>query len=326
MLEKGEGAMISELIRTDARKEYFVWPENDTLTDNYVAISLDSMPNIGIHRIMQMKVGVQTGTAYAELFSTWFPDHSSVAYYDSTDDAFTGLENGEVDLLMFGMRNLLLATNYNENPGFKANIVFDYTFGSPFGFNKNEEILCSIINKAMDVIDTETISSQWMRRTYDYRAKLIQSQRPWLIGSIALALIVISLLFILHIRNRNIGKRLDKLVKQRTAEAVNANNAKSSFLATMSHEIRTPMNAIAGITQIQLQKSDLPADCTDAFNRIHNSSNNLLGIINDILDMSKIETGKLELNPIEYDVPNLIHDTIQLNVVRIGSKPIDFKL
>jgi len=113
--------------------------------------------------------------------------------------------------------------------------------------------------------------------------------------------------------------------KQR-AEADAANKAKSDFLATISHEIRTPMNAIIGITQIQLEKEDLPDEYGTALEKIHNSGNSLLGIINDILDLSKIETGKMELNPVEYDVPRLIHDAVQLNIVRIGSKPIEFIL
>ena len=105
-----------------------------------------------------------------------------------------------------------------------------------------------------------------------------------------------------------------------------ANRTKSNFLASMSHEIRTPMNAIIGIAQIELQKDDLREEYTVALDKIYNSGNNLLGIINDILDMSKIETGKMELNPVEYDVPSLINDAVQINVVRIGSKSIEFTL
>ncbi|MCL2605503.1 MAG: ATP-binding protein [Defluviitaleaceae bacterium] len=104
-----------------------------------------------------------------------------------------------------------------------------------------------------------------------------------------------------------------------------ASNAKSEFLATMSHEIRTPLNAIIGITQIQMQE-DLPKEHAAALEKIGNSGNVLLRIINDILDMSKIETGKLALNPVKYDTPSLIGDTVQLNIVRIGSKPIKFLL
>jgi len=109
-------------------------------------------------------------------------------------------------------------------------------------------------------------------------------------------------------------------------EAEEANRSKTNFLAAMSHEIRTPMNAIIGISQIEMQKANIPSEYEQTLKQINSSGNNLLGIINDILDMSKIETGKLELHPVEYAVSDLINDAVQLNLVRIGTKPIEFKL
>lgn len=108
--------------------------------------------------------------------------------------------------------------------------------------------------------------------------------------------------------------------------AEEANKMKRDFLASMSHEIRTPMNAILGITQIQMQKENLPDEYAEAIEKIYNSGSSLLRIINDILDMSKIETGKLELNPAEYDVPGLINDAVQLNMVRLDSESVKFLL
>jgi len=104
------------------------------------------------------------------------------------------------------------------------------------------------------------------------------------------------------------------------------NRQKSHFLATMSHEIRTPMNAILGIAEIQLQDEALPQNIKEAFYKISNSGDLLLGIINDILDMSKIEAGKLELTFAKYDIPSLINDIVQLNALYFESKPIEFKL
>ncbi|MDR1837781.1 MAG: response regulator [Treponema sp.] len=112
----------------------------------------------------------------------------------------------------------------------------------------------------------------------------------------------------------------------RAEVAEESNRAKSDFLARMSHEIRTPMNAILGITEIQLQDNTLPLVTRDALERIYGSGDLLLGIINDILDLSKIEAGKLELSCAQYDIASLIHDIIKLNMIRYESKPIDFKL
>jgi len=101
---------------------------------------------------------------------------------------------------------------------------------------------------------------------------------------------------------------------------------KSSFLANMSHEIRTPMNAILGIAEIRLQDKSLSPENEEAYEKIYESGDLLLNIINDILDLSKIEAGKLELVPVRYDIPSLINDTAQLNRLRYDSKPIEFTL
>ncbi|MDR2579616.1 MAG: response regulator [Fibromonadaceae bacterium] len=108
--------------------------------------------------------------------------------------------------------------------------------------------------------------------------------------------------------------------------AEQANTAKSKFLATMSHEIRTPMNAIIGITEIELNNEEHSGETQDSLHKIYNSSFTLLGIINDILDLSKIESGKLEIHPVEYSIADIVNDTVQLNQLRIGDKPIDFVL
>jgi PAS domain S-box-containing protein len=121
-------------------------------------------------------------------------------------------------------------------------------------------------------------------------------------------------------------KAAEEEAKKAYAEAENASQAKSRFIANMSHEIRTPMNAILGITEIILRNKTLPPDVIEALYKIYNSGDLLLYIINDILDLSKIEAGKLEILPAQYEVASMINDTVMLNVMRIGSKPIEFSL
>jgi len=105
-----------------------------------------------------------------------------------------------------------------------------------------------------------------------------------------------------------------------------ANQAKSSFLANMSHEIRTPMNTILGVTDILTQRESLPSDVEEGLDRIYSSCDMLLSIINDLLDFSKIEAGKMDMLPARYRVASLINDSVQLNMMRIYGKPIEFEL
>jgi len=144
---------------------------------------------------------------------------------------------------------------------------------------------------------------------------------------------LILLLFILFMRSRNEGKRLENLVKKRTAEletavkaAEAASEAKSHFLANMSHEMRTPLNAIIGLSELELGAASPEGNSFANIEKIYTAGMSLLGIINDILDISKIEAGNFTLVPAVYDVPSMINDTVNLNVVRIGSKPIEFRL
>ena len=121
-------------------------------------------------------------------------------------------------------------------------------------------------------------------------------------------------------------KRQEELLQETLKAMEAASAAKSSFLAHMSHEIRTPMNVILGITAIQLQDETLAPNIKEALTKIYSSGDLLLSIINDILDLSKIEAGKLELSPREYEVASLINDTVALNMMQKGEKPIEFVL
>jgi len=149
---------------------------------------------------------------------------------------------------------------------------------------------------------------------------------------IGMALTLSSRFSRLYKRLEQLNVVLEKTVQDRTLEleeqtkiAIKASQAKSQFLATMSHEIRTPLNAVIGLSEIELQ-GELPDKTKNNINQIYQSGTLLLGIINDILDISKIEAGGFVLIPVEYETASLINDTVNLNRVRIGSKPITFIL
>jgi signal transduction histidine kinase/CheY-like chemotaxis protein/ABC-type amino acid transport substrate-binding protein len=453
MLEDGKASMITELIQSDVRTSRFLWSDAVFMVDNPALISKYDYHNVHLNEIMYTKVGLIRNSGITDLFHRWFPHHSKTTEFDGTLDALEVLDRGEVDMIMTSSHELLVMTHYLERTGYKANFVFDYPFNSTFGFNKDEAVLRSIVDKAMRLIDTELISNQWMRKTYDYRLKVEQAKIPWFVGVGILLSFVLILLFVLFLRYQQEGKRLEDLVEKRASqlkkqnslmEAVTKNykgviwsvdrdgiittfrgqylrtlglrplylegknidiirqknrymdiieyvdktfregaqdwisddngavfhsyttpiydddkkiisvvgstdevtemvilqrdlesavkaaeaasQAKSRFLATMSHEIRTPLNAILGIAEIQLQNEKLDPDMEEALYNIHNSGDLLLGIINDILDLSKIEAGKLELTSANYEVASLINNTANINTMRIGGKPIELKL
>ncbi len=118
----------------------------------------------------------------------------------------------------------------------------------------------------------------------------------------------------------------EKALSLAKAEAENANRAKSEFLANMSHEIRTPMNAIIGLSDLALGTSELPPKLHNYLDKIHISSKALLSIINDILDYSKVEAGRLELDQAELRLDDLLENVADLFNVRAEEKGIELVL
>jgi len=320
IMENGEAYLIAELIPTELRRaDGYLWPGTPTMTDNYALLSKSETPNVNLKEILSVRVGLEIGTAYDGVFRSWFPNHPHAIGFHSSDEAFEALERGEIDMMMSSQRRLLAITNYHEYPGYKANFVFDRLSGSYFGFNRDQAVLCSIFNKALKLIDIKTIADQWALKAYDYKGKIAQARVPWLIGVSILLLSVLILVFIILVRRRYEGYRLEALVKRRTAEAEAANCAKSNFLANMSHEIRTPINAIIGMTEICKNTAD-HARKDYALSKIEGASIHLLGIINDVLDMSKIEANKLELSPVNYNFRNMLQKAININNFCIDEK------
>jgi len=121
-------------------------------------------------------------------------------------------------------------------------------------------------------------------------------------------------------------KQLIMEMNHQLEEANTANNTKSSFLARMSHEIRTPLTAVLGISEIQLQDPTLPPYTEESFAKIHNSASTLLRIVNDILDLSKIEAGKMSLVNEKYEVASMISDALHLHLLYLGNKKIKFEV
>ncbi|GKH44681.1 hypothetical protein CE91St57_56550 [Lachnospiraceae bacterium] len=120
--------------------------------------------------------------------------------------------------------------------------------------------------------------------------------------------------------------RQEQLLRDALAAARAANEAKSDFLSRMSHDIRTPMNAIIGMSTIGQLKKDDPSRIQDCFHKIDASSRYLLSLINDILDMSKIETGKMTISRKKFDFVEFIEEIVSIIYPQAVNQGLDFEL
>ncbi|MCC8057998.1 response regulator [Cloacibacillus sp.] len=174
---------------------------------------------------------------------------------------------------------------------------------------------------------TGDMSANSMRKFHLFHRLSLDIRRNTIILSTILTLAVFISLFIyrqlLEAKRRQEREMRDAL-KEALRSAQNANAAKSQFLFNISHDIRTPMNAIIGMTAIATTHIDEPAKVMNCLGKITASSKHLLSLINDVLDMSKIENGKMGLNEDEFVLPELIHGFITIAQPQAKSKRLEF--
>ena len=129
---------------------------------------------------------------------------------------------------------------------------------------------------------------------------------------------------ILVMSDRTADKQVNQALSDAVAAAETANRAKSTFLSNMSHDIRTPMNAIIGFTTLALSNIDDTERVKDYLGKTLASSNHLLSLINDVLDMSRIESGKIHLEEVEVNLSDVLHDLKTIVSGQIYAKQLEF--
>ncbi len=162
-------------------------------------------------------------------------------------------------------------------------------------------------------------SVEWSLLSLIPEADLRVEMQNWpLIGFISsglLLLFIIDLLFI---------QRFNKKLRVAAQAAESASKAKTDFLSTMSHDIRTPMNAIIGLTAIAQKNLDDTEATGENLRKIALAGNHLLTLINDILDISKVESGKLSLSPVTFSIVETVENLVNLSKPMVKEKNIDF--
>lgn len=164
-----------------------------------------------------------------------------------------------------------------------------------------------------------TAASGWTLLGLVPAADLNVHTRDWmLIGVVSAGLLILFICDLIHMIYLN--KRLQ--ITARKAEA--ANKAKTDFLSTMSHDIRTPMNAIIGLTTLAEKNTGDEASTKESLRKISLAGNHLLTLINDILDISKVESGKLALNPLTFSIVDTVENLVNISQPMIKEKNIEF--
>ena len=146
-------------------------------------------------------------------------------------------------------------------------------------------------------------------------------------GILLADLLIVSICYIMYFTIENPDVKLINELEIARDMAEKASHAKSDFLSSMSHEIRTPLNAIVGLSEDMKEYGDrVPKEVLEDIEDIGNASGTLLEIVGNILDINKIESGKMELVSIPYNLVEEIKSLVSVTTTRIGTKPIEFKL
>ena len=277
---------------------------------------------------------------------TNFPD-AEITLYPSIDDCLAAVLSGRARCTTL---NALRANDILKNRKYDALSLRQSTWNDDrcFGVEIGNEGLLKLLNRGVNVLGSEyaqNISYRYTEGLYSYTFTDMLRDHIALFAAIILAIAALIIFFfvrdsrrtrseirqkeearlVLEEKNRELADSQAALSDALSA-AENANRAKTTFLNNMSHDIRTPMNAIVGFTSLASAHADNPEQVRDYLGKISVSSQHLLSLINDVLDMSRIESGNVTIEEGEVHLPDVIRDLQTIVQPNITAKQMAFTI
>ena len=262
---------------------------------------------------------------------THYPD-AKVEFYNSIEACLEAVKDGRVgSTTLDGLRanDMLKNSKYKKLSHLQTTHEDDRCFGVRIG----DEGLLKLINRGINVLGSDYAQNMAFRYTDQlYHTTLSDMIRENAVFFGGLLFVVATVIIALLVRDKRRSKR--ELIAKENARkeldealnvAVEANKAKSAFLSNMSHEIRTPMNAIIGFDNLALRNDSLQDETKEYLEKIGESARHLLGLINDILDMSRIESGRLTLNKEEFSLGSILEQINTMVISQCNEKGLKYE-
>ena len=330
-LKSGEIDMIFHCDQNpNLAEEYHFACTNTTWTSNLMAVTNKqhfNENNVNRIAVPQNKLSLKKYLAF--YYPQW-----EIVDCDTQEDAAKLVKDGQVDCFVTGISS---ENKYSKKYSFYSVPLLN-PVKSCFAVNSGNRSLLSILNKTIKAMPVNMLAGALAMYKSSARKVTLSDFikdnffKVMLISSIAVAVVLLTILMLLQkARKAEAAARkaasdtqeLNAKLQVAVEKAESANRAKSTFLSNMSHDIRTPMNAIIGFTTLALSNIDDTDRVKDYLGKTLASSNHLLSLINDVLDMSRIESGKIHLEEVEVNLSDVLHDLKTIVSGQIYAKQLE---
>ncbi len=327
--KRGEVDVLPAVVKTPARESFLSFTEPYITFPMIIATRKDAFFIQELKELNHKKVGVVQSYITHELLNRDFPE-IELKYFETVSQGLIDLDEGKIDAFVENLGVITHQINQDNFNNIKIAAITPYKLELAIGVRKELEPLVPILNKVLSSMTTRqkaSIANSWL----SYQVNFSENISTFLYWAISVGALLS--LIILYVWNNN--RRLQYEIQERKNieaslelarnTAVAANKAKDEFLANMSHEIRTPMNAVVGMAHL-LGASDLNDEQKSYIKALNKSSDSLLVLINDILDLSKIEAGKLKLENRAFNLKHLVEDITKQTRLKISANKLSVSL